>query len=575
MKSATRFSGSATLLVGCALISYASAQTIDDGFRGTRHPAEKLLPEPEFVLRNEESTVTTVPPPQPARPYDDQEPRFALRGILIEGNKVVKDKEFKAIAAANLGKPVTFVDLENLRNAFTRLYIERGFVSSGVLLPPQKIADGVVRFVAVEGKLSNFNFAQAPRLPESYISERLSRHIGNPLFLPEVANGLRLLTEDPLIEGVHANIRPSEKLGFADLDLELRESPPVSLTFGFDNHRASSVDEMQSSATVSFRNALGLTESIDLHLWNTSGFQRIEARASYPLNASDARLHLSLLKGDSELVEENLRDLNIKSTSTDVAFGMTYPFYRTASRHLTLGAEFAMRHQETTLLGRPFSLSAGAIAGETDVSVARFTQDWVTRSTKEVFAARSTFSFGLPLFDSTRNKGDAPDSRFFAWLGQAQWAVRINPSLQMIVKGELQLTPDPLLAMEKYGLGGARSVRGYRENEVVRDNGGLFSGELRIPLESVIPAASSWRRLGSFELAPFVDVGRAWDTRDTASESKSLLSAGFGLRWQWQSVARANLYYAKRINRTDLTDDGSYQADGIHFQIRLTADNFF
>ena len=39
---------------------------------------------------------------------------------------------------------------------------------------------------------------------------------------------------------------------------------------------------------------------------------------------------------------------------------------------------------------------------------------------------------------------------------------------------------------EKFSLGGVNSVRGYRENELVSDNGVIGSMELRIPLSSTL-----------------------------------------------------------------------------------------
>ena len=46
----------------------------------------------------------------------------------------------------------------------------------------------------------------------------------------------------------------------------------------------------------------------------------------------------------------------------------------------------------------------------------------------------------------------------------------------------LRLTPDPLLSLERFSLGGADTVRGYRQNQVVSDNGLLGGFELQIPV---------------------------------------------------------------------------------------------
>jgi hemolysin activation/secretion protein len=100
-----------------------------------------------------------------------------------------------------------------------------------------------------------------------------------------------------------------------------------------------------------------------------------------------------------------------------------------------------------------------------------------------VLAARARFSFGLDAFNATMNPGDLPDSRFVVWLGQVQWARQLTPwGLQVIARSDVQLASQPLLPLEQIAVGGRYTVRGYLENQVVRDNAVLASVETRIPL---------------------------------------------------------------------------------------------
>ena len=68
-----------------------------------------------------------------------------------------------------------------------------------------------------------------------------------------------------------------------------------------------------------------------------------------------------------------------------------------------------------------------------------------------------------------------------------------------------QISADPLLSIERFAIGGRDTVRGYRENQLVRDSGVVASAELRIPL---------WRdslRRPLLELVPFMDYGTGWN----------------------------------------------------------------
>jgi hypothetical protein len=99
-----------------------------------------------------------------------------------------------------------------------------------------------------------------------------------------------------------------------------------------------------------------------------------------------------------------------------------------------------------------------------------------------VIAARSTFSLGVDALGATVNGGPVPDGQYLAWLGQFQWVRRFDDrGDQFVFRTDLQLAEDPLLPLEQFAVGGASTVRGYRENQLVRDNGFVTSAELRIP----------------------------------------------------------------------------------------------
>jgi hemolysin activation/secretion protein len=40
---------------------------------------------------------------------------------------------------------------------------------------------------------------------------------------------------------------------------------------------------------------------------------------------------------------------------------------------------------------------------------------------------------------------------------------------QYVLRNDLQLAKDPLLPLEQFTVGGASTVRGYRENQLVKD----------------------------------------------------------------------------------------------------------
>ena len=114
--------------------------------------------------------------------------------------------------------------------------------------------------------------------------------------------------------------------------------------------------------------------------------------------------------------------------------------------------------------------------------------------------------------------------------------------LELLLRGSAQLALDPLLPFERFSVGGYYSVRGYRENQLVRDNGFSFGLDARLPLRRT-PAGRTLLRAG-----PFVDVGRSWNQgRGVTEGKKTLASVGVAVAWWPWPWLRAEFSYGARL----------------------------
>ncbi|MBA2491622.1 MAG: ShlB/FhaC/HecB family hemolysin secretion/activation protein, partial [Gammaproteobacteria bacterium] len=211
----------------------------------------------------------------------------------------------------------------------------------------------------------------------------------------------------------------------------------------------------------------------------------------------------------------------------------------------------------------------GAQDGKATATVLRLSQGWINRSLVQVLAARSTFSLGVDALGATMNGGALHDGRFFAWLGQFQLARRLGDSgSQFIFRTDLQLAEDPLLPLEQFAVGGAYTVRGYRENQLVRDNGLVASAEFRIPvLRLPIPRLSRTVEDGFVQLAPFADFGWAENTDIATPDPNTISSLGLGLRWDPSSNLHAEIYWGYGLREIDTLNE-DLQDSGIHFRVQ-------
>ena len=196
--------------------------------------------------------------------------------------------------------------------------------------------------------------------------------------------------------------------------------------------------------------------------------------------------------------------------------------------------------------------------GVTDGTVLRFSQEWGGRERDRVSAARSTFSWGLDAGGATR--GTQPDGQFFAWLGQFQWIERFgDQGYQAIARADAQFADQRLLALEQFAIGGERTVRGYRENQLIRDDAVVLSAEVRMPLGEPDTA------LHALQLGVFGDFGRGWN-RGPSPESRYLASAGLGLHWRPDRNWFGELQWGYRLKVVP-KPSAALQDRGIHFAL--------
>jgi hemolysin activation/secretion protein len=99
-----------------------------------------------------------------------------------------------------------------------------------------------------------------------------------------------------------------------------------------------------------------------------------------------------------------------------------------------------------------------------------------------------------------------------------------------VLNFSFQLSTNKLLPSEEFSLGGYYTVRGYKENEIISDNGVNIKNELRTPPVSVFFRKSKKDHL---QFLAFLDYGKASNVdQDILSQHAiNLASTGIGLRY--------------------------------------------
>ena len=538
------------------------------------------LPRTPLPGEREEPTITPLPPiedflntpPNRLPEAEDlkSEIEFEVNEFQLEGNTVLEAEEVDPVFAQYRDRPITFTDLLELETELTRLYTERGYINSGVIIPAeQNITQGTVKLQAVEGTIEEIKVNVDGRLEESYIRSRLARGAKTPLNIEELQEALQLLQLNPLVESINAELSVGRSRDRWTLDVRVNQGEAFNPVLFANNNRTPSVGSFQRGIELNHDNVSGYADRLSFVFRDTDGSDDFDASYSVPVNSLDGTVGLRYRYVDSNIIEGNFEIADIESQTDELELTLRQPilleYNSESTQELALGLEFSRQTNEVTAQGQPLpDLSPGANAdGETRISALRFFQDWTRRSRRDVIAARSQLSAGIDAFNATIDESLPADAEFVAWRGQVQWLRQLDPdsNLDLLLRSDIQLSSDDLVPLERFSLGGSQSVRGYRQDALLGDNGVFASAELRIPVYR-------WsNNRNSLAAIPFVDFGTTWSNSDTRiQEEDTVVSLGVGMRLDLIDTLSARIDYGIPLIEVNDSDD-TLQEQGLYFSL--------
>ncbi|MDJ0732592.1 MAG: ShlB/FhaC/HecB family hemolysin secretion/activation protein [Nostocaceae cyanobacterium] len=557
-------------------------------------PQDILPPSPQ------PAPIPDTPPSPLPSPEDVLPSPFQVLPEEIPGTDTINVTEFEftgntLFTSAELTKhisqkfikntlPQTFSLQELLKIAteVAAFYSQRGYSTSGAIISiPETTRQqqaGVVKIKVIEGKLENIIITGFQRLKRNYVRSRLGVDLDQPLNVNRLQEKLQLLSLDPLIENISARLSAGSRVDLSVLEVEFKEAFSFSTNVTLDNSRSPSVGSFQRQLVVREGNVLGLGDTVNIRYRNTDGSNGLDISYSLPVNSQNGSLNFRFNTTDNNVIEPPFNELDIESESKSYEITFRQPTMRKirgrSFQEFALGVTASLRDSKSLVFNEPFPLSPGANSdGKTRLFALRFFQDWTKQNVREVIAFRSQFSIGLDAFDATINEpipetGEfVPDSRFFAWQGQAQWVRILAPNSVLLLRANAQIADKGLLSSEQFAIGGLGSVRGYRQNQLLSDNGFFASAEVQLPIlrtgNSNLP-----NRGGVLQIIPFFDVGTAWNNSGIANPNPStLVSLGMGLQWRHNNNFIARLDWGIPLVSAN-SRDRTWQENGLLFSLQ-------
>lgn len=560
------------------------------------HNKQKIKLQPQLLSQ---TNFPNPIPPRTPEPLEDPQPRpkppveldsapapsspgllevpgtITVKEFRFVGNTAFDNEDLQKALSELTGKSISFAELLQAEEIIKNFYTagcqgdnnQPCYINSGAFIPANQTFtqnDAVVTIRVVEGGIENIEITGLNKLQTGYVRSRIQQGISQPLEREKLLEQLQILQLDPLIANISAELAAGTRPENSILELSVTEADPFLVELFTDNARAPSVGSWRRGIRFTERNLLGFGDRLGGEYVNTDGSNAVDLSYSVPITARNTTIDIRGGVTSTEVVEEPFDRAEILGDSFNLELGVRQPVYRTPTTEIAVGLSGTRQESNTEVDGQNFNLSPGADAnGETRISALRFSQDYTKRTLQDVFALRSQFNFGLDMLDSSVNADPEPDSRFFAWRGQAQYVRRLGQNL-LLVRSDLQLSGTNLVPLEQFSVGGIQSVRGYRQDALLTDNGFFTSAEIRLPIYQTATRESS------LSLSPFFDFGVGWnDDSNNNPEDNTLLGLGLGLQWQTGDTFNARIDYGIPLLDVE-NNNNTLQEDGVYFSVNYS-----
>jgi len=492
-----------------------------------------------------------------ASPVLAQSALIPLRAIEVVGSTVFSGAELAQLGADLVGQSVTIGQLQGIVTKINERYQAMGFITSRAVLSPQTIRSGVVRIDIIEGKLEKIELQRPPnslqRLQDKYFTDRLNLDYNAPLNFTTIEEELQKLRSNPLIADIKATLKAGSGEGLSILQLIVTEAPSFRTQIGFDNYGNPNTGSIRGNLSLTEQNLTGNGDRLAVGYTRSGRSNTFFGLYSIPVNAQGGTLTLQGSSGISPIIEGGF-SFNLVTESRFLDLAYRQPLVHTANTEFSLS--FALASEESRILIDQNLIPDGA----TRSTVVRLGQEYVSRDSGGGWFLRSSIGVGLDGLGATIRSG-APDGKFFTLNGQVVRLQKLSQDQETTGQFRLnfQYGGDALPPLNRFGLGGALSVRGYRQGFATGDSGIQGTIELEFPI------ARNDLGQSTVKLYPFMDGGTVWNQNGNGT-NQTLWGVGAGLGWQISPQFNLRFDYGVPLISVEKAGN-TLQDQGVYFSI--------
>lgn len=490
-----------------------------------------------MLLTTHTALTRAEPQAEPAKPEAAVQPaaeqnRFDVFEFQVVGNSVLSQIAIEEAVYPFLGEKKAFKDVERARQALEKAYHDAGYLTVLVDIPEQDIKEAKVRLNVVEAQVERLKVSGSRYYSLGRIKSKTPELAeGNVPNFPELQKQLAEVNRSA-DRRVTPVLRPGRSPGKVEAELKVEDQFPLHASLELNNRYSANTTHTRLSGSIRYDNLWQREHSVSLQFQtapeNPSESKVFSANYVLPLFKGDVLAGYFVHSGSDSGV---LGDVSVVGNGNIYGLRYIHPVRGSEGlfHSLTAGVDYKSFGETVYQLGADSNLN-------TPITYLPFTvsYDATLQDEQRQFQFGATFNFSLRGLGN--NEREFADKRFNAKASYAYLRLDVKDTEKLPAGWSLfghasgQLAAAPLISNEQFGAGGADSVRGYLETEVLGDRGAVGSLELRTPAlwksASGIPGQAY--ALGFVEGA-FLDVV---DPLSTQKSRATLASAGFGLRWR-------------------------------------------
>lgn len=472
----------------------------------------------DLTIRNPEKSVV---------PKDVSALDFLVTRVMVNGVTYFPDEQVRALFAPLEGQRIRLDGLREQADRLQAMYADRGFLLTRVIIPPQKIDNGLVTIEVIEGYIDEILLENETSIAGQMTLNALAGlRDQRPLNIRELDGKLLILNDTPGV-AVKTLLRPGNELGAASLVASTASVPNQGFASA-SNTGSNAIGPAIYSVGYTLNAPLNNPGAIDLSLsvagQNLEELQAVSVRYAMPVGSKGSILYLGGLAAKAKPGGEAAA-LDISSTSYSFEARLRSPLYRSRSSALYL--EAALLYARTRITALDAEITQDKIASS-QIGLRGRHQSSLGQTTGQVFVTAGLSVFGALDEDTPKPSvpGFVPNFSKVSW--QLDHVFPLNTTASFLTRVVGQWTDDRLLAGEQLAFGGQLLGRGYAPSALTGEHGVGVLGELRFDL----PGAQASGVISNVQFYGFTDAARAklLSAVDVPSEEQSIVSYGFGLK---------------------------------------------